>query len=62
MLKKETHVFASHAGLNLECDVYFSPAFPPSSPVFLFSHSGGLVGGSKEQVPPWLVQVRFFSP
>lgn len=58
MLEKATHVFARHAGLDLECDVYNDPAFPPSSPVFLFFHSGGLVGGSKEQVPPWLVQVR----
>lgn len=57
MLEKSTHVFAHHAGLKLECDVYSSPTFPPSSAVLLFFHSGGLVGGSKEQVPPWLIQV-----
>lgn len=57
MLEKTTHVFARHAGLDLKCDVYSSPVSPPSSPVLLFFHSGGLVGGSKEQVPPWLVQV-----
>lgn len=54
---KETHVFARHGGLDLECDVYSPPQRAESSPVFLFFHSGGLVGGSKERVPPWLVQV-----
>ena len=58
MLTKTTHVFASHGGLDLECDVYSAPHYAADAPVFLFFHSGGLVGGSKERVPSWLVQVR----
>lgn len=55
---KSTHVFARHGGLDLECDIYAPPQRTETSPVFLFFHSGGLVGGSRERVPPWLVQVR----
>ena len=57
MLTKTTHVFATHGGLDLEADVYNAPHYPADAPVFLFFHSGGLVGGSKERVPSWLVQV-----
>ncbi|MBE3043251.1 hypothetical protein IMZ48_11910 [Candidatus Bathyarchaeota archaeon] len=57
MLTKTTQVFAHHGGLDLECDIYDAPRPSHSSPVFLFFHSGGLVEGSRESVPPWLVQV-----
>ncbi|KAK1659038.1 hypothetical protein BDP55DRAFT_757056, partial [Colletotrichum godetiae] len=45
--------------IPLECDVYSSGEYPSSSPVFLYFHSGGLVSGSRECVPPWLVQICF---
>jgi acetyl esterase/lipase len=57
MLLKTTHVFAHHTGLDLPCDVYEAPNYPTSTPVFLFFHAGGLVAGSRENIPPWLVQV-----
>ncbi|SPO01535.1 uncharacterized protein DNG_04208 [Cephalotrichum gorgonifer] len=59
MLTKTTRVFARHGELDLECDILEAPDYPAESPVFLFFHSGGLVGGAKERVPPWLVQACF---
>ena len=55
-LKKATHVFAVHE-IPLKCDVYDAADYPADSPVFLFFHSGGLAGGARIVVPPWLVQV-----
>ena len=57
-LTKSTHTFATHE-IPLECDVYEAPDYPTDSPVLLFFHSGGLVAGSRRNVPPWLVQVSF---
>lgn len=59
-LTKSTHTFATHQ-LPLECDVYEAADYPDDSPVLLFFHSGGLVGGSRADVPPWLVQVKRIS-
>ncbi|KAK7450726.1 hypothetical protein Landi51_05042 [Colletotrichum acutatum] len=57
-LTKTTLVFAKRT-IPLECDVYSSAEYPLTAPVFLYFHSGGLVSGSRECVPPWLVQVCF---
>ncbi|PKS05992.1 hypothetical protein jhhlp_007825 [Lomentospora prolificans] len=59
MLTKSTYVYAQHAGVDIECDVYEGPAYPLSSPVFLFFHSGGLVGGARERLAPWIVQACY---
>lgn len=56
MLRKNTYTYATH-DITLECDVYDSESYAPDSPVFLFFHSGGLVGGTRICIPPWLVQV-----
>jgi acetyl esterase/lipase len=56
-LTKSTHTFATH-DIPLECDVYQSDDYPKSSPVLLFFHSGGLVAGGRQDIPPWLVQVN----
>lgn len=56
MMNRQTVTYANHE-IPLECDVYSSPTYPPDTPVFLFFHSGGLVGGARNCVPPWLVQV-----
>ncbi|KAH8664330.1 Alpha/Beta hydrolase protein [Xylariales sp. PMI_506] len=60
MLRKTTQTYATH-GVALECDIYDADDYPTasSSPVFLFFHSGGLVGGARACVPPWLVQVCY---
>ncbi|KAK1522624.1 uncharacterized protein CCOS01_10336, partial [Colletotrichum costaricense] len=57
-LNKTTLVFSQRT-IPLECDVYSSTEYPLIAPVFLYFHSGGLVSGSRECVPPWLVQVCF---
>ncbi|KAK5651896.1 hypothetical protein OQA88_11555 [Cercophora sp. LCS_1] len=57
-LKKTTHTFAIHE-ISLECDVYEASDYPDDSPAFLFFHSGGLVGGARIMIPPWLVQACF---
>ncbi|KAK0747171.1 Alpha/Beta hydrolase protein [Schizothecium vesticola] len=54
-LEKKTVNFAHHQ-IPLECDVYDAPDYPSNTPVVLFFHSGGLVGGSRSMIPPWLVQ------
>jgi len=59
MLSKTTHIYAQHGGLDIPCDVYEASDYPTSTPVLLFFHSGGLIGGAREYVPPWLVQVCF---
>ncbi|KAI0474834.1 alpha/beta-hydrolase [Xylaria cf. heliscus] len=56
MLNRQTTTYANHQ-IPLECDVYSSPEYQLDTPVFLFFHSGGLVGGARNCVPPWLVQV-----
>ncbi|KAI1848128.1 hypothetical protein JX266_005841 [Neoarthrinium moseri] len=58
MLNKTTHQFAFH-DIPLECDVYDADDYPNTRPVFLFFHSGGLVGGARICLPPWLAQVCF---
>lgn len=55
MLTKSTHDYANHE-IALKCDIYEADSYPSSNPVFLFFHSGGLVGGGRECVPPWVVQ------
>ncbi|KAB5540339.1 Alpha/Beta hydrolase protein [Coniochaeta sp. 2T2.1] len=54
-LTKATRVFATR-GIPLECDVYQAAGYPKNSPVLLFFHSGGLVAGGRQDIPPWLVQ------
>lgn len=56
-LRKITHQYA-HYDIPLECDVYDAINYANDAPVFLFFHAGGLVGGNRTCVPPWLVQVR----
>lgn len=56
-LRKITHQYAHH-DIPLECDVYDAINYANDAPVFLFFHAGGLVGGNRTCVPPWLVQVR----
>ncbi|KAJ8125803.1 hypothetical protein O1611_g7834 [Lasiodiplodia mahajangana] len=56
MIEFQTVTYAIHQ-IPLECDVYSSSAYPSDTPVFLFFHAGGLVGGSRNCVPAWLVQV-----
>lgn len=58
MLTKTTHTYATR-GIPLECDVYDADDYPASNPVFLFFHSGGLVGGARVCLPPWLAQVCY---
>ncbi|KAK3354058.1 Alpha/Beta hydrolase protein [Lasiosphaeria hispida] len=58
LLQKTTQVFAVHQ-IPLECDVYSADDYPADAPVFLFFHSGGLVCGAREAVPPWLVQTCY---
>lgn len=57
-LTKSTHTFATHQ-IPLQCDVYEAADYPKDSPVLLFFHSGALVGGSREDVHPWMAQVSF---
>jgi len=54
-LQKTTHIVAVH-DIPIECDVYDAANYPPTAPVFLFFHSGGLVAGARNMIPPWLVQ------
>ncbi|KAK4446062.1 endomembrane protein 70-like protein [Podospora aff. communis PSN243] len=54
-LQKTTHTIAVH-DIPIECDVYNAADYPANAPVFLFFHSGGLTGGARNMVPPWLVQ------
>ncbi|KAI0107819.1 alpha/beta-hydrolase [Nemania sp. FL0031] len=56
MIDLQTVTYATHQ-IPLECDVYSSPNYPSYTPVFLFFHAGGLVGGARSCVPPWLVQL-----
>ncbi|CAI4213150.1 unnamed protein product [Parascedosporium putredinis] len=56
MLTLTTCVYARPAGLDIECDVYEDDDYPVASPVVLFFHSGGLVGGSRKRLGPWIVQ------
>lgn len=56
-LEKKTVQFAHHQ-VPLDCDIYDAPDYPPNTPVLLFFHSGGLVGGSPSMISPWLVQVH----
>lgn len=58
MLNKTTHTY-SNPGIALECDVYEADGSIPSTPVLLFFHSGGLVGGARSCIPPWLAQVCY---
>lgn len=60
-LTKSTHIYANHQ-IPLECDIYEASDYPSSSPVVLFFHSGGLVFGGREDVPPWLVQASKSAP
>lgn len=55
-LKRCTVTYAEHQ-IPLECDIYEAEDYPITSPVVLFFHSGGLVAGGRQDIPPWLVQV-----
>ncbi|KAK1829804.1 Alpha/Beta hydrolase protein [Podospora conica] len=55
-LEKKTVPFAHH-DVPLHVDIYDAPDYPADSPIVLFFHSGGLVGGSRSMIPPWLIQV-----
>ncbi|KAH8883098.1 alpha/beta-hydrolase [Thozetella sp. PMI_491] len=57
-LTKNTVLYACHQ-VPLELDVYEASDYPQSGPVVLFFHSGGLVGGDRGDVPPWLVQACY---
>ncbi|KAF3385147.1 hypothetical protein F1880_002054 [Penicillium rolfsii] len=57
-LRKTTHQYAHH-DIPLECDVYDAINYDNDAPVFLFFHAGGLVGGNRTLVPPWLVQTCY---
>lgn len=57
VIRKITQRYATH-GIPLECDIYTPDDAPKASPVFLYFHPGGLVGGSRDLIAPWLVQVR----
>jgi len=57
-LTKTTHTIAVHS-IPIECDVYDAADYPSSTPVLLFFHSGGLVAGARNMIPPWLVQTCF---
>ncbi|KAI0835868.1 Alpha/Beta hydrolase protein [Hypoxylon sp. FL0890] len=59
MLMQETYTYATH-GIPLDLDVYIADddfPDPSESPIFLYFHPGGLAGGSRACIPPWLVQV-----
>ncbi|KAK2609258.1 hypothetical protein QQS21_002192 [Conoideocrella luteorostrata] len=56
MLQKLTREFASH-GMPIHCDIYTEDDYPTDTPVFLYFHSGGLVGWSRTVIPPWVVQM-----
>ena len=56
-MPKSTFTYATH-DVPLECDVYTTDDYPEDSPVLLFFHSGGLVAGGRQDIPPWLVQVK----
>ena len=56
-MPSKTYVYAIH-DIPLECNVYSNGDEPKDNPVLLFFHAGGLVGGSRTRIPPWLVQVR----
>ncbi|KAJ5160599.1 uncharacterized protein N7482_007603 [Penicillium canariense] len=57
-LRKTTHTYAHHS-IQLDCDVFDAADYPIDAPVFLFFHAGGLVGGNRTCVPPWLVQTCY---
>ncbi|KAL7806398.1 alpha/beta-hydrolase [Trichoderma aethiopicum] len=56
VLRKITQEYATHT-IPLECDIYTPDDAPQDAPVFLYFHPGGLVGGSRQLIAPWLVQV-----
>lgn len=56
MVQKITEEYANH-GMSLQCDIYTGDDYPQDSPVFLYFHPGGLVGGNRDLIAPWLVQV-----
>ncbi|KAI0131909.1 Alpha/Beta hydrolase protein [Xylariales sp. AK1849] len=58
MLRKATYTYATHV-IPVECDVYDVIDYPLGNPVFLFFHCGGLVGGARICVPPWLAQACY---
>ncbi|KAI0481936.1 Alpha/Beta hydrolase protein [Xylariaceae sp. FL0804] len=61
MLTQSTYTYATHE-IPLECDVYAPDDHYPETadaPVFLFFHAGGLVGGARTCIPPWLAQVCY---
>ncbi|TFB03017.1 hypothetical protein CCMA1212_005478 [Trichoderma ghanense] len=55
-IRKITQEYATH-GIPLECDIYTTDNAPGNSPVFLYFHPGGLVGGNRDLIAPWLVQI-----
>ncbi|UKZ91768.1 uncharacterized protein TrAFT101_006739 [Trichoderma asperellum] len=55
MVQKTTEEYANH-GMPLKCDIYTDDTYPKDAPVFLYFHPGGLVGGNRDLVAPWLVQ------
>lgn len=56
MVQKITEEYANH-GMSLKCDIYTDDTYRKDAPVFLYFHPGGLVGGNRDLVAPWLVQV-----
>ncbi len=60
MLTHSIYIYATH-GIPLDCDVYTSDdqIDAVTAPVLLFFHAGGLVGGSRACVPPWLIQACY---
>lgn len=61
VLRKITQEYATHT-IPLACDIYTPDDAPKDAPVFLYFHPGGLVGGSRQLIAPWLVQVRNPTP
>lgn len=61
MIKHSTYPYATHDDIALDCDVYTheDECDATDVPVLLFFHAGGLVGGSRSCVPPWLVQTCY---
>ncbi|KAK1245996.1 hypothetical protein MKX07_005065 [Trichoderma sp. CBMAI-0711] len=55
VIRKITQEYATH-GIPLECDIYTPDDAPKDSPVFLYFHPGGLVGGSRDLIAPWLAR------
>ncbi|KAI1170919.1 hypothetical protein F4777DRAFT_567469 [Nemania sp. FL0916] len=56
MMECQTVIYANYQ-IPLGCSIYSSNVYPSDGPVFLYFHAGGLVGGARNCVPPWLVQV-----